>query len=188
MGALEVTGVATGIVAVWLTTRQRVLCWPIGIVSVAIFVVVFYRARLYGAMGLQAVYIALAVYGWYTWLHGGRDHGRLAVSRVRPRVMAWLAGAGTVAGALLAVALARWTDAALPVLDAATTAFSLVAQWMMTRKWLENWLVWLAVDVVYVGINLSQGLTATAGLYAVYLVLALIGYRDWRRSLSGAAS
>lgn len=188
MGALELAGVATGILAVWLTTRQRVLCWPIGIVSVSIFVVVFYRARLYGAMGLQAVYIALAVYGWHAWLSGGQAHGRLTVSRVRPRVMAWLTAGGSVTTILLAVALARWTDAALPVLDAATTAFSLVAQWMMTRKWLENWLVWLVVDAVYVGINLSQGLMATGGLYAVYLVLAIIGYREWRRSLNGAVS
>ncbi|MEW5981591.1 MAG: nicotinamide riboside transporter PnuC [Acidobacteriota bacterium] len=183
MGVLELAGVLTGILAVWLTTRQRILCWPVGIVSVVIFIAVFYRARLYGAMGLQAVYVALAIYGWHAWLHGGRGHGRLTVSRVPHRHMAWLACAGAVATAGLGAALARWTDAALPVLDAGTTSFSLVAQWMQTRKWLENWLVWLVVDVVYVGINLSQELALTAGLYVVYLGLAAIGWRDWRRSM-----
>lgn len=187
MNALEIAGVVTGVLAVWLTTRQRILCWPIGIVSVAIFIVVFYRARLYGAMGLQAFYIALAIYGWHAWLHGGEGHARLEVTHV-PRVwLGWLAVGGALATIGLATALARWTDAALPVLDAATSSFSLVAQWMMTRKWIENWMVWLAVDVVYVGINLSQGLLLTAGLYAVYLALAIVGLREWRRSLPEAS-
>lgn len=187
MNALEIAGVATGVVAVWLTTRQRVLCWPVGIVSVAIFIAVFYRARLYGAMGLQGVYVALAVYGWYAWLHGGAKHGRLSVSRAPVPVLAWLAVAGAIGAAGLGVALARWTDAALPFLDAGTTSFSLAAQWLQTRKWLENWIVWIAVDAVYVGINLSQGLTLTAGLYAVYLGLAVIGFHAWRGSMRGAA-
>lgn len=187
MNALEIAGVATGIVAVWLTTRQRVSCWPIGIVSVAIFIAVFYQARLYGAMGLQGVYVALAVYGWHAWLHGGDHHGRLEVSRASASVLAWLAVAGAVGAAGLGWALARWTDAALPFLDAGTTSFSLAAQWLQTRKWLENWMLWIAVDVVYVGINLSQGLTLTAGLYAVYFGLAIIGLRAWRRSMREGA-
>ena len=186
MGVLELVGVLTGILAVWLTTRQRILCWPIGIVSVALFVIVFYRARLYGAMGLQAIYIGLAAYGWYAWLHGGEGHGRLEVSRVPRRVLLVLAAAGTVATIGLGLGLGRWTDAALPFLDAGTTSFSLVAQWMQTRKWIENWIVWMVVDVVYVGINLSQGLHLTAGLYAVYFGLAIIGLRDWRRSMREA--
>jgi nicotinamide mononucleotide transporter len=183
MGALELAGVATGIVAVWLTTREKVWCWPIGIVSVLLFVGVFYRARLYGAMTLQVVYVALSAYGWYAWSRGGRDRSPLRVSRASFTTLAAAAVGGLVAAGALAVWLGRQTDESMPITDAATTSFSLVAQWMQTRKLIENWWVWLAVDVAYVGMNLSQGLVWTAGLYAVYCGLAVAGLVEWRRSL-----
>lgn len=187
MSALEIAGVATGIVAVWLTTREKVWCWPIGIVSVALFVVVFFRARLYGAMGLQVVYIGLAVYGWYAWVKGGQGDGPLRVSRATRRTLVVASLLGAIGAALLGVWLALRTDEALPVTDAATTSFSLVAQWMQTRKLIENWWVWLAADLVYVVMYLSQGLVWTALLYAVYVALAVSGLRQWRRSMEHAA-
>ena len=88
----------------------------------------------------------------------------------------------------LGVFLQYRTDAALPLLDAATTSFSLVAQWMTTRKWIDNWLVWIVVDVVYVGMYLSLGLYPSAGLYVVFLALATMGFREWRRAIEGATS
>jgi nicotinamide mononucleotide transporter len=184
MGLLEIAGVVTGIVAVWLTTREKVWCWPVGIVSVLLFVGVFYRARLYGAMGLQVVYVGLSAYGWYAWARGGQDHSPLRVSRATIATLAVAALAGLAATVALAAWLGRRTDEAMPVTDGATAAFSLVAQWMQTRKLIENWWVWLAVDVVYVGMNLSQGLFWTAGLYAVYCGLAVSGLREWRRSIA----
>ncbi len=187
MSALEIAGVATGILAVWLTTREKVWCWPIGIVSVALFVVVFWRARLYASMGLQVVYIGLSIYGWYAWVTGGQGDGPLKVSRATPRVLALAALAGLAGGAVLSAWLARRTDEALPVTDAATTSFSLVAQWMQTRKLVENWWIWLAVDLVYVVMYLSQRLAWTAGLYAVYTGLAVSGLLLWRRSLGQAS-
>jgi nicotinamide mononucleotide transporter len=186
MGGIEIAGVLTGIVAVWLTTREKSLCWPIGIVSVLLFVAVFFRARLYAAMGLQVVYVALAIYGWYAWTKGGQGAGPLRVSRTPPRTLAVAAAVGIVASVGLGMWLASRTDESLPFTDAATTSFSLVAQWMQTRKLLENWWVWLVVDLVYVGMNLSQGLVWTAGLYAVYTALAIAGLREWRRSLPQA--
>jgi len=179
----EVVGVVTGVLAVWLTTRQKIWCWPVGIVSVASFIVVFFRAKLYAAMGLQAVYVGLAAYGWYAWLHGGEDHSGLKVSRLPRRLALGLAVAGAAASWIAGYWLRARTDEALPYLDGFTTSFSLVAQWMQTRKFLENWAVWAVVDVAYVGMSLSQGLTLTAGLYAVYIGLALLGFRDWRRSM-----
>ncbi len=186
MSGLEIAGVLTGILAVWLTTREKVWCWPIGIVSVALFVAVFFHARLYGAMGLQVVYIGLALYGWYAWVNGGKGDGPLRVSRATRRTLAVAGTIGLVAAATLAAWLARRTDESLPLTDGATTSFSLVAQWMQTRKLVENWWVWLVVDLVYVGMYLSQGLVWTAGLYAVYTALAVYGLRQWRRSLGHA--
>jgi nicotinamide mononucleotide transporter len=186
MSGLEIAGVLTGIVAVWLTTRQKVWCWPIGIVSVLLFVAVFFRARLYAAMGLQVVYVGLSFYGWYAWVNGAHGDGPLRVSRTPSRALAVALGAGTAATVALGLWLAQRTDESLPFTDAATTAFSLVAQWMQTRKLIENWWIWLIVDIVYVGMYVSQALLWTAGLYAVYTALAVAGLREWRRSLEPA--
>jgi len=184
----EIVGVVTGILGVWLTTRQKVWCWPIGILSVVAFIAVFFRAKLYAAMGLQVVYVGLAAYGWHAWLHGGAEHGALRVSNLQPRAMAALGIAGVAVTLGLGWWLGRQTDEALPYLDAFTTTFSLVAQWMQARKKLENWILWIVVDVAYVGISLTQGLALTSGLYVIYVGLALIGYRDWRRSMRAKAA
>jgi nicotinamide mononucleotide transporter len=130
------------------------------------------------------VYVVVSVYGWYEWLHGGEGRGRLAVSRTPRRWRAGLAAAAGAATVALGLFLKHRTDAALPFPDAATTSVSLAAQWMTTRKWLESWLVWVAVDVAYVAIYVSQRLYPTAGLYAAYLGLAVIGFREWRRSMA----
>jgi len=179
----EIAGVFTGVLGVWLTTRQNIWCWPVGIVSVASFIVVFFGARLYGAMGLQCVYVALLAYGWYAWMHGGQGRGALRVSRLPRRLALGLLALGAAAAGIAGFWLRARTDEALPYLDGFTTSFSLVAQWMQARKYLENWALWVVVDVVYVAMSLSQGLTLTAGLYAVYIGLALLGFRDWRRSM-----
>ncbi len=142
------------------------------------------QARLYGGAALQIVYLVVSFYGWYQWLHGGEGHGRLSVSRTP---VSWLAGltlAGLVATLALGLFLRFRTDEALPFPDAATTSFSLVAQWMATRKWLENWIVWIVVDLGYVAVCLSQRLYPMGALYAVFLVLAVLGYREWRASLA----
>ena len=183
----EIVGVITGVLGVWLTTRQKIWCWPVGIVSVACFVAVFFGAKLYGAMVLQGVYILLLAYGWHAWSRGGGGREALKVTRVRPGLAAALAAVGAVASAAGGLWLGARTDEALPWLDGFTTSFSLVAQWMQARKLLENWLVWVVVDLAYVGMSLSQGLTLTAGLYAVYIGLAALGYRDWRRSMAAEA-
>jgi nicotinamide mononucleotide transporter len=180
----EAVGVLSGILGVWLTTRQKIWCWPVGIVSVSSFIVVFFRAKLYGAMGLQCVYVGLLVYGWHSWLHGGESLSPLRVSRLPRRLALGLLVLGAAAAGITGYWLRARTDHALPFVDGFTTSFSLVAQWMQARKYLENWLVWVVVDVVYVGMSLSQGLTLTAGLYAVYIGLAFVGFRDWRRSLA----
>src|SRR5512136_1978193 len=117
MSAFEIIGVVTGILGVWLTTRQTIWCWPTGLVSVTAFIVVFFRAKLYAAMGLQVVYVGLLCYGWYAWLHGGPGHGLLRVSRVPRRLMMGLTAAGVAASLVAGTWLGRRTDEALPYLD-----------------------------------------------------------------------
>jgi nicotinamide mononucleotide transporter len=141
------------------------------------------EARIYGAAGLQAVYVVVSIYGWYQWLHGGEGHGRLEVSRTPPGWAIGLAVAGVAASVVLGLVLKHRTDDALPFADAAVTAFSLVAQWMATRKWLENWLLWIVLNVSNVAICISQGLYPMSALYAFFLVLAVFGFREWSRSM-----
>ena len=179
---LEVIAAVFGVVSVFLSTRQSIWSWPTAIVNVTLYAIVFYQGRLYGQMGLQPIYLALSIYGWYQWLHGGEQRTELRVSRASPRLLGALALLNIVTWLALA-AILRQTDAALPWLDALLATTSLVAQWMMTRKILENWLLWIAVDVVYVPMFISQRLYATAILYSAFLVLAMMGFVEWRRSI-----
>ena len=180
----EVLAVVTGIISVYLSTRENIWSWPTALVNVALYFVVFYEAKLYADMGLQAVYFALSLYGWYEWLYGGENRTALHVSRTSSALGSRLAMIGIACAVVLGTLLARFTDAALPYIDSATTSTSLVAQWMMTRKILENWVVWVAVDVVYIAMFVFKRLYLTAGLYAVFLVLAVMGYVQWKRSLA----
>jgi nicotinamide mononucleotide transporter len=188
VSALELVAAITGAVSVWLSVRQNIWSWPTAIVNVVLYVFVFHRARLYADMGLQVVYAVLSLYGWYQWRHGGPGRTELRVTITPPRLAALLGAIAFVASVLLGTVLHRSTDAALPYLDASLSSISLVAQWMMTRKLLENWLVWIGVDVAYVGMFIFKELYLTAGLYAVFLALAVRGYVDWRRSMAARAT
>ncbi len=185
MLSLELVAVVPTLAAVYLTVRQIIWCWPLALISVSLYASVFYDARLYADMGLQGLYFGLAVYGWWAWLHGGEDHGELEVSLTSPRTRGVLLVVATLGGILLGQTLTRFTNASLPFMDSTLTSFSIAAQWMQTQKLLESWLVWLAVDVFYVGMFFYKELYLTAGLYAVFLVLAAMGFTEWRRSMRG---
>lgn len=182
MNWLEPVAVATGIVAVYLQIKENIWNWPIALVNVSLYFVVFREQKLYADMGLQAIYFVLSLYGWYEWLYGGKNKTELKVSRGNPRMAVTLISIGVVGVAVLGTIFVRYTDAALPYVDSATATTSLLAQWMITRKILENWLVWIAVDVVYIGMFMFKHLYLTAGLYAVFFVLAVMGYLEWRRA------
>ncbi|MDP1858077.1 MAG: nicotinamide riboside transporter PnuC [Gemmatimonadaceae bacterium] len=180
---LEGTAVCFGLVSVYLSTRENIWSWPTAIVNVGLYSVLFFREQLYADMGLQVIYLLLSLYGWYEWLYGGENRSELRVSRITARLAMRLAGIGVVGSAVLGTLLYRTTDASLPYLDSTLSVFSLIAQWLMTRKVLENWVVWIALDVVYVWmfIFLKQ-LHFTAFQYAVFLALAVLGFRDWKCS------
>jgi nicotinamide mononucleotide transporter len=179
---IEWVAAIAGAVSVYLSARQKILSWPTAIVNVSLYTFVFYESGLYSDMGLQVVYLILSVYGWYQWLHGGAHRTALRVSRASARV--WLISAA--AAMVFWLGLARYTSTlpgvALPYLDSGLTTLSLVAQWMMTRKILENWMLWIIADIIYVPMYVSKDLYVTAGLYAVFLVLAVMGLMQWRRS------
>ncbi len=182
MSWVEMTGALLSAWAVWLTARRRPLCWPIGLLSVLVYVGIFVEAKLYSDALLQVAFAGLIVYGWVRWVKNLDASGRVRVAALSRRhaVMHLLVG---VLGALaLGFAMHRWTDAALPWLDAALTSFSLVAQWWQDRRHTAAWWLWIIVDVIYVGEYIYKHLLITSVLYAAFIVLAAIGLRSWQRA------
>jgi len=179
---LEIVSFVLAIITVWLNIRQTHWAWLFAILSSATYGVVFFESRLYGDAGLQLVFIAVSAWGWTQWLHGGADHQALQVSRLSRRGR-WLCGFGWLAGfALLSLFLRCYTDTDVPYTDGFLTAGSLVGQFLLSRKKLENWHVWIAVDVLYIGLYIYKDLMLTALLYALFVVMAAIGLRAWRKS------
>ena len=150
--------------------------------NVSLSAFIFFRTGLYSDMGLQVVFLVLSVYGWYQWLHGGAQHTKLHVTRASPRIWAVCGVIWIVAWLVIGKGTSMLPGVSLPYLDAGLTSLSLIAQWMMTRKILENWILWIIADIVYVPMYLYKDLVPTAGLYAVFLVLAVMGFVQWRRS------
>ena len=185
---LEAVAVVFGIVSVYLSTRENIWSWPTALVNVSLFTALFLESGLYSDTGLQVVYFALSVYGWYEWLYGGAGHTSITVSSTTRKTWTVMGGIGVIAWLILATVTSHLPGTKLPYLDAATTTVSLLAQWMMTRKLLENWIVWIVVDVVYVGMFIYKGLYLTAFNYGIYLALAVLGYIAWKKSIAATIS
>ena len=185
---LELISFVLSVLTVLLNIRQNHWAWLFAILSSATYGVVFFHSRLYGDMGLQVVFIVVSVWGWHSWLRGGAQHGGLQVTRLdragwRAAVAGWAVGF-----VLLAYFLKTWTDTDVPNADGFLTAGSLVGQVLLSRKKVENWHAWIAVDVLYVGLYLHKHLVLTAILYALFVVMAVIGLRAWRKTVQGGAA
>ncbi len=180
MSCLEIFGVVTGLISVWLTVRQNIWCWPTGIISVVAYGYLFFNIKLYADMGLQVFFLAAGVFGWYQWLHGGRDRSALKIGLL-PAWQRWLVVAASpgliwVIGRLLDV----YTDASIPYWDSTISGLSILAQVLLDRKILENWYIWILVDVISIGVYVYKEIYLTAGLYLVFLVLACMGLLHWQ--------
>lgn len=182
---LEFTGLASGLLCVWLLIRQNVWTFPIGLVYSFVSVAVFIEARLYADVLLSGYYVLMNAYGWYYWLYGGHrtSNDVLLVTRT-PRQSAWMLAVLTV----LAIGAMGWvfdtqTDADFPYWDSATTCMSFAAMWMTARKYIENWIIWLVVDVIATAIYYVKGIHFYAILYGVYLGMAILGWRAWQLTM-----
>ena len=182
LGMVEVLGFVTGGVCVWLTVRENVWNWPIGLANNIVFFVLFLEARIYADMSLQVIYFGLGVWGWLEWLYGGENRTALRISRAR--WVEWVVLAAFVP--LATLALREWLvvvkDAA-PFADALTTVLSLAAQYLLCLKRIENWWFWIAADIVYIPMYFHRSLPLTAVLYAILLIMCVVGMREWRATL-----
>lgn len=186
MTAIEIVAAAITAVSIWLAARQSVWYYPTGIVSVALYTWIFAEARLYAEAGLQVVWFGLMLYGWYEWLYGGEFHDELRVSRTPRPVWAGIVFAAVMMSLLIALLQMRYTSNPAPLADSSIAAFSIVAQAMTAKKWIESWLFWMAINVAAVALYISRDLHPTAALYAILFILGIKGYLDWRRSLVSA--
>ena len=178
---LELAGVVTAALGIWLTTRRLLICWPITLVSIFIYMVVFYRSGLFSDALLQVFFVMFTFYGWWHWWRGVRDEGQGRVVAL-PLPGLYIAILLGVAGSFVLGSLAKRLNAALPYLDAVLMSYSLVATWWQARKHIANWWLWILVDAIYVGEYIYKGLWPTALLYAAFVPLAVLGLRDWRRA------
>lgn len=186
MSWVEAIAVVFGIASVVLTIRQHMACWPTGIVMVVLYTGIFYEARLFSDMGLQVIYVFLQIYGWIHWAKGGARDNPLPVTLLSTRSrVTWLILA-VFATLGLGYSMHRWAGAALPYWDASATVLSLIAQWFLARKILESWVLWIAVDVLSIGIYFVKELYLTTGLYVIFLGLAISGLLAWKRAMRTA--
>lgn len=184
---LELTGVVTGLLCVYLAAVNNIWNWPFAMVSTGIYIYIFAQEALY-ADALQNIYLFLInIYGWYFWSRQPANAPKVPVTRITTKQIVILISVAAIAAPSLAFTLIKlakilnYEPAAYPYLDSFCTVVSLTAQAYMARKVLENWLIWIFVDVIYVGIYLVKGLQPTAIMFGIYAVLALIGYIDWRK-------
>jgi nicotinamide mononucleotide transporter len=180
---LEAASFVTGAVCVWLTVKENVWNFPIGLANVATFSVVFFQTRLFADAALQVVYFVLGVIGWWLWLYGGEQHSTLRISRASAFELLSLLVVGAL-GTVVLWQVLNSVGGSASFWDALTTSISLVSQWLLNRKQLESWFGWILVDAIYIPLYISKDLYLTAALYAVFLVMATMGLRAWRASMT----
>lgn len=187
---LELFGVVSALLYVAFSIRQIIYLWPLGILSSALYVYIFYDINLYADMSLSIYYVLVSIYGWYYWMYGAASgkSDDLAIQSLRKKDIISLLFITFVLYCLIAWALLELPDrigipkAELPFWDAFTTATSIVATWMLTKKYIEQWLIWVIVDIISMAMYLYKGLYPTAILFLIYSIMALIGYIQWKKT------
>jgi len=177
---VEIFGAIFGFLSVYFTIRQNIWCWYFGLLQVTLYCFVFYTSKLYSDMILHVIYIFLQFYGWYNWKYGGSNKSTLRVTLLT-HTMFWI-GLTVLVTALLGYVMQTKTDASFPYEDAFITVASLVAQYLMIKKILQSWLFWIIVDVVAIVIYAYKDLYFTTVLYVLFLIMALMGYLEWKKA------
>lgn len=182
---IELLGLIFGLLYILLSIKQNIWCWPTGFITSALYVYVFFVSKFYADMGLQVYYLFVSIYGWYNWMYGSKSKKQddLKISKSGIVQIIYLALAILVLFIVISYILIHYTDSEIPYWDAFTTAASFVATWMLAKKIIEHWIVWIVVDFVSLGLYIYKGLYPTVILFAVYTILAILGYIEWRKQL-----
>jgi nicotinamide mononucleotide transporter len=186
---IEIFGVVSGILYVILEVRQNRWLWPLGLLTSATYIYVFFQGKFYADMGLQVYYVLISIYGWFYWSRGGERSltGELPVVRAGSKRLLLLSLIFLCAWVGIYFLLDRLTDSTVPLGDSFTTALAVVATWMLARKIIEHWFLWIIANLVSIGLYIYKGLYPTVILYAVYAAMAFYGYFEWKRTMLSKA-
>ena len=176
---LEIAGTVIGLIYLWLEYRASVWLWAANIVMPAIYIFIYAESGFYADMGINIYYLVASLYGWAVWLRRGDNGKELPITHTPQRKIIPLTLLGIASMAAILFILLRYTDSTVPYGDSFTTAASIVALYMLARKYVEQWLVWIVIDAVCCWLYVSKGLYPTAALYGLYTLLAIFGYRKW---------
>lgn len=182
---LQIAGVILGLLYLWLEYKADIRLWIVGLIMPIVHGILYYKSGLYADCSMQVYYVLAGLYGWIVWRNAPRKKSApLSIDYTPLRLLGWLIGAFVAAQAAIYFLLIAFTNSTVPFWDSTTTAASIVALWMLSRKYVEQWLVWLAVDLVSMGLYVYKGIPLTAGLYGLYSVLAVVGYLKWRKIIN----
>lgn len=183
---IEVLGAILGLLYIFFSIRQHILTWPTGLFTSLLYTAVFFQSGFYADMGLQVYYVAISIYGWYYWLKGnkkGNTDDQVPVTAISRKLILKLIIITGIIYVVILFILIRFTDSTVPIMDSLTTALSITATWMLAKKYIEHWLIWIFVDLVSAGLYVYKDLWPTVLLFIVYTVMAVVGYNEWKKDL-----
>ena len=182
---IELLGAILGILYIVFSIRQNILTWPTGLITSLLYIVVFFKSGLYATMGLQVYYVFISIYGWYFWLKGKNtdNKSQLPVQLVKRKLWIKIAAISILIYAIIFFILIKYSDSEVPYLDSLTTSLSIVATWMLAKKYIEQWIIWIFVDLVSSGLYIYKNLWPTVVLFIIYTIMAFLGYIEWKKDL-----
>ena len=181
---VEIAGVVLSLIYLYLSIKQKVSLWIFGFLSSALYIVLFFRTKFYADMSLQFYYLVISVYGWINWKYGKADTGNeLPATKTNKRLALQLGICSIVIYFIYYLILAKYTDSTIPKADSLVGMLSVIGTWMLARKLIENWLVWIVADGIATGLFFYKGLYLTSALFIVYTIMAIVGYLQWKKSI-----
>ena len=185
---VELLGAILGLFYIFFSIRQHILTWPTGLLASIFYVIIFFKSGFYADMGLQVYYVVISIYGWYFWLKGKRtaESEKIPVKTTRKILWIKILGITFLLFLIILYILKNFTNSTVPVMDSLTTAFSITATWMLARKYIEHWIIWIFVDIVSAGLYIYKNLWPTVILFLVYTVMAYLGFIEWKKDLKSS--
>lgn len=179
---VEILATLTGLIYLVYSVQGKVLLWLYGIISSSLYIYICFNAKIYANMGIYIYYVIISIYGWFHWIQGKKgDQEELPVSRISQKLTIYLLLITLLLFIFIAFILDKFTDSDIAILDAVTASASITATWMLARKILEHWLIWIIVDALLVVLYISKDLYPTVILYIFYTTLAILGYIEWKK-------
>jgi nicotinamide mononucleotide transporter len=180
MSVIEIIAVVFSLACTWLAVKKHIFNWPVGIIAIIAYMLLFYNEKLYADMVLQVIFMIQGFYGWYHWIHKEKEI-KITVNELSVREKIIYISLIICFSSLWAYLLITFTNASSPLIDSFVATTSLAANWLMAKKKIENWILWMIADVIYIGLFWYKELYLSSFIYLVFLCLAYKGYKDWKR-------